>query len=129
MKDKDCGDMHCPTHGNLKLKGRMFLGTVISDKMQKSVTVQWDRRLLVPKYERYLKARTRVKAHNPSCINAKTGDYVRIKECRPLSKTKNFVIVEIVGKKEVFVPTYEEFEQKKAAAEKVVAEKAAVSEQ
>jgi small subunit ribosomal protein S17 len=42
--------------------------------------------------------RTRVKAHNPESIDAKEGDTVRIAETRPLSKTKNFVVIEIVKK-------------------------------
>ena len=37
---------------------------------------------------------SRITAHNPPCIDAKTGDKVKIAECRPLSKTKNFVVVE-----------------------------------
>ncbi|MBI4441156.1 30S ribosomal protein S17 [Candidatus Woesearchaeota archaeon] len=117
MKKNDCGDEHCPTHGTLKIKGRVFLGTVTSDKMQKTVTVQWDRRVFVPKYERYLKAWSRIKAHNPPCVNAKVGDYVRIRECRPLSKTKNFVVVGVMGKKEVVVPTYEHFEREEPVKE------------
>ena len=112
MKKQECGDIHCPTHGTLSVKGREFLGIVISDKMQKSVTVQWERQLAVPKYERYMKAQTKVKAHNPSCINARVGDHVRIKECRPLSKTKNFVVMDILGKKQVILQAYEQFEKK-----------------
>ncbi len=111
MKKEECGDKNCPTHGTLKIKGKVFLGTVISDKMQKTVTVQWDRRVALPKYERYLKAWSRVKAHNPPCVNAKVGDYIRLRECRPLSKTKSFVALEVIGKKEVIVPRYEQFEK------------------
>lgn len=77
-------------------RGRTFEGTVISDKMNKTVTVEWEGRKLVPKYERYMKRRTRVKAHNPESIDAKTGDKVRIKETRPLSKTKNFIVTHIL---------------------------------
>ncbi len=47
------------------------------------------------RYERYEKRRTRVAAHNPPCINAKEGDKVVIAECRPLSRTKKFVIIEV----------------------------------
>lgn len=82
----------------LSLRGRTFEGTVISDKMRKTVTVEWGRKNFVPKFERYEKRRTRVKAHNPENINAKTGDFVRIKETRPLSKTKNFIVTEIINK-------------------------------
>ncbi|MBC8494667.1 30S ribosomal protein S17 [archaeon] len=81
--------------GNISLRGRTFEGVVISDKMHKTVTVEWERRRNVKKYERYEKRRTKVKAHNPDTINAKEGDKVIIKETRPLSKTKHFVVVEI----------------------------------
>ena len=76
--------------------GRAFTGVVISDKMQNTATVEWTRRRIVPKYERYEKARTKIKAHNS--LGAKTGDLVRVKECRPLSKTKHFIITEILTK-------------------------------
>jgi small subunit ribosomal protein S17 len=80
----------------LKVHGREFVGVVTSDKMSRTVTVAWDRRQFIPKYERYEKKLSKVKAHNPESINAKEGDKVRIKECRPLSKTKNFVVIEIL---------------------------------
>jgi small subunit ribosomal protein S17 len=56
------------------------------------------RRVYVPKYERYLNRRSKVKAHNPVEISAKEGDTVIIKECRPISKTKKFVVVEVIKK-------------------------------
>ena len=87
-----------PYYGGTKLRGRTFTGIVVSDKMQKTATIEWPRRFYLPKYERYEKRRTRVKAHNPESVNAKTGDTVKIAETRPLSKTKNFVIIEIVKK-------------------------------
>ena len=78
-------------------RGRTFKGKVTSAKAQKTVTVEWDRRVLVPKYERYQSKKSKVKAHNPPEIGAKEGDIVVIKECRPISKRKNFEIVEKVG--------------------------------
>ena len=91
-----CNDKHCPKHGNLSIRGRIFIGTVIKDKMAKSIIVEWPRRILIPKYERYTKKRSRVAAHNPTCINAKVGDKVKIAECRPISKTKSFVVIEVM---------------------------------
>ncbi len=82
----------------ISTRGRTFRGEVVSAKMQKTVTVEWDRRVYVPKYERYLSKRSRVKAHNPIEISAKEGDIVIIKECRPLSKTKKFIITEVIKK-------------------------------
>ena len=75
-------------------RGRTFVGKVISTKMTKTVNVEWERRSYLYKYERYQTERSRVKAHNPTEINAQVGDTVRIAECRPLSKTKKFIVIE-----------------------------------
>ena len=98
---KVCEDKNCPFHSDIGVRGRIFTGTVISDKMAKSVTVAWTRKLHVPKYERYEKKKSKVSAHNPECINAKKGDVVRIAETRPLSKTKHFVVIEVLGQKSI----------------------------
>jgi len=96
-KDVQCNDGHCPTHGSLKVRGRSFTGKIVSAKMRRSANFELDRVHYIPKYQRYEKRRTRIKVHNPDCISAKEGDVVRIMECRPLSKTKNFVIIEKVN--------------------------------
>ena len=83
--------------------GRTFVGTVVAAKMQNTATVEWERSRYIPKYERFEKLTTRIKAHNPDDIDAKKGDVVRIKECRPLSKTKHFIITEKIGHEELFV--------------------------
>ena len=80
----------------ISTRGRTFQGIVVSSKAQKTVTVEWNRRIFIPKYERYLLKRSKVKAHNPEEINAKEGDTVIIKECRPLSKTKKFTVIEVI---------------------------------
>ena len=93
---KECADEKCPFHGTLKVRGRSFKGSVIRDAMTKTVTVEWPRIIKLTKYKRYLYRRSRVKAHNPECINAKKGNKVLIMECRPLSKTKQFVVVKVL---------------------------------
>ena len=114
---KSCNDNSCPFHGRLKCRGKIFTGVVISTKMQKTVTVEFERRYFLPKYERYEKRRTRIKAHNPDCVNAKDGDIVRISECRPLSKTKNFVVIENLGKAKGFEERREALEESKTRKE------------
>ena len=89
----ECSDKNCPWHGTLPVRGRVFECEVVSNKMKSSVIVRWDYYLNVPKYERSERRRSKVSAHNPSCIDAKKGDKVVIAECRPLSKTKKFVVV------------------------------------
>ena len=100
MKTKICNDKNCPIHGHVKTRGKIFKGTVVSDKAQKSALVEWGRRKKIQKYERYEKLKTKLQVHNPECIKAKTGDFVEIKECRPLSKTKKFVITKILDKED-----------------------------
>jgi len=118
MPDKKCEDDNCPFHGRLKCRGMSFTGVVISDKMHKSCTVEWGRRYYLQKYERYEKRRTKVKAHNPGCINAKEGDIVKIVGCRPLSKTKNFVIIENLGPQKGFKEKTEALQESKVISEK-----------
>ncbi|MBI4439107.1 30S ribosomal protein S17 [Candidatus Woesearchaeota archaeon] len=88
-----CSDVNCPFHGSLKVRGRAFSGVISSAKMRKTASFSVERRYYVPKYQRYEKRLTRLKVHNPECLSAKEGDRVSIMECRPLSKTKKFVIV------------------------------------
>ncbi len=96
--EKTCKDVKCPWHGKLPIRGRVFVGKVVSDKASKTVIVRWDYHHYIPKYERYERRHTKVAAYNPECINAKEGDIVKIAECRPLSKTKKFVVIEKVKK-------------------------------
>lgn len=93
-----CSDGKCPFHGALEVKRRTFVGIVVSTKSQKTATVTWDRRHYLPKYERYEMRRTKIHAHQPACISAREGDRVTIIETRPISKTKNFVIIKNLGK-------------------------------
>lgn len=92
-----CTDKNCPVHGSIRVRGRAFTGVVISDRMSKTVVVSWTRRVYVPKYERYEKRRSKINAHSPDCMDVHKGNLVKIMETRPLSKTKNFVVVEVLG--------------------------------
>ena len=91
---KACGDRNCPFHGSLPIRGRVLEGTVVSDKMDKTVVVRRDYLNYVPKYKRYERRHSHIPAHCPPCISAKEGDLVKISECRPISKTVSFVVVE-----------------------------------
>ncbi|MGB3458953.1 MAG: 30S ribosomal protein S17 [Halobacteriota archaeon] len=92
--DKECEDVNCPFHGKLPVRGQILEGMVISDKAHKTVVVLRTYLKKIRKYERFEPRRSKISAHNPACINAKVGDVVKIAECRPLSKTKSFVVVE-----------------------------------
>ncbi len=93
MPEKTCDDRNCPYHGDLRVHGRHFDGVVTSSKAFRTVTVSWERVRKLEKYERFVRNRTSVLAHNPDCINAKQGDKVVVYETRPISRWKRFVVV------------------------------------
>lgn len=71
------------------------VGRVVSDKADKTVTVMLERQVKHPLYGKYIKRSTKVHAHDEenSCGE---GDLVRISECRPLSKTKSWRVIEVM---------------------------------
>ena len=72
---------------------RVLQGVVVRDKMDKTVTVLVERRVMHPLYKKFIRRSKRYHAHDEA--NAfKTGDTVYIEECRPLSKTKTWRVVE-----------------------------------
>ncbi|HYW03400.1 MAG TPA: 30S ribosomal protein S17 [Gammaproteobacteria bacterium] len=74
---------------------RTLVGRVVSDGMDKTITVMVERRVQHPVYGKYIRRSTKLHAHDPE-NTARRGDYVRIRECRPLSRTKAWRLVEVV---------------------------------
>ncbi len=101
--EKECDDANCPWHGKIPVRGRVFQGSVRSAKSHSTVIVEWKYHRFVPKYERYERSKSRVPAHNPPCMHAREGDLVVIAECRPISKTKHFIVVAKLGKAQLEV--------------------------
>ena len=95
-----CSDENCPFHGSLAVHGQIVEGQVASTAMEKTVVVEREYDVFVPKYDRYMKRRSRVPAHAPECFDISEGDAVRIAETRPLSKTKSHVVVEVTERDE-----------------------------
>ena len=91
---QECQDKHCPFHGTLPVRGRIMEGIVSSTKMKGTIVVRRDYMRFVKKYRRYSRCHSMTPAHLPPCIEVEVGDKVRIAECRPLSKTVSFVVVE-----------------------------------
>jgi len=94
--EESCSDPNCPFHGTLSVRGQTMDGEVASTDMDKTVVVEREYDVKVPKYDRYMKRRSRVSAHHPDCLDLSVGDTVRIAETRPLSKTKSHVVIETV---------------------------------
>ncbi len=86
----------CPFYGELSVRGQTLEGTVASAKMDRTVVVEREYDVFVPKYDRYMKRRSRIPAHVPGVLDPQEGDEVRIAECRPLSKTKSHVVVQVM---------------------------------
>lgn len=83
-----------PFNGSLPVRGSVIVGTVVSTRMQGTAVVQKERARKVQKYQRFEKRTGRYPAHVPSNIDVSVGDEVVIAECRPISKTVRFVVVE-----------------------------------
>jgi len=88
-------DRDCPIHGNLKARGKVFKGIVVS-KNEKRIAIEFERMIYVRKYERYSKSKTKIHARLPTCMEKEIGigDLIKIQECRPLSKIIHFVVIE-----------------------------------
>jgi small subunit ribosomal protein S17 len=92
----ECNDKNCYVHGEISVRGGMTEGIVISDKGKRTVIVERHFTRYASKYKRFARERSKVQAHNPDCIGAKTGDRVKLGETRKISKTKAWTILEIV---------------------------------
>ncbi|OLF35895.1 MULTISPECIES: 30S ribosomal protein S17 [unclassified Psychrobacter] len=77
----------------------VLTGRVVSDKMDKSITVLIERLVRHPLYGKQLRRSTKIKAHDENNV-CQQGDLVRIKETRPISKTKSWTLVDVVEKVE-----------------------------
>ena len=91
---KTCGDARCPFHGSLKVRGRLLTGKAVSTAGRGFVVVEMEYLHMIPKFNRGERRRSRLSAHLPPCIAVNEGDTVVMAECRPLSKTISFVVVE-----------------------------------
>ncbi len=82
------------TENNEKI--RLVTGKVISDKMDKSITVKVERLVKHPIYGKYIRRSSKYMVHDES-NQAKEGDVVSITSCRPISKNKTFKLVSVLG--------------------------------
>ena len=84
---------------NISTRGRTFEGFV-TKKFHKRVVVEFERTVFVQKYERFYKKKTRLHARLPDSLagDINVGDYIKVKECRPLSKIIHFIVLGKVEK-------------------------------
>jgi len=110
---------------------RVLEGTVVSDKMDKTITVLVERRYIHPVYKKYLKRTDKYAAHDENNV-AKAGEKVQIIECSPISKRKSWVLIKdgkvqgpAVADKSAAAAKEAAPKKEKAAAKKPAAKKAA----
>jgi small subunit ribosomal protein S17 len=78
-----------------KKVSRSITGRVVSNKMDKTVTVQIERKVSHPLYQKYVRRSTRISAHDEK-NECNEGDLVMIEQCRPLSKNKSWRLVKVL---------------------------------
>ncbi|HGO6788819.1 TPA: 30S ribosomal protein S17 [Legionella pneumophila] len=81
---------------NSESNARTMIGKVVSDKMDKTIVVMIERTVKHPKYGKIMKRRTKLHAHDGNQV-CRVGNTVKIRESRPLSKTKSWVLVEVIS--------------------------------
>ncbi|NWK02607.1 30S ribosomal protein S17 [Marine Group I thaumarchaeote] len=84
-----------PFNGSLTIRGKLFEGIVINAKAKGTVVIQKESMVHFKKFKRFGRSKNTIHAHIPSNLNVQKGDYVVAAECRPISKSVSFVIVEV----------------------------------
>ena len=93
--EADDGDQKNPFNGTLAVRGKLFHGKVVKAKAKDTVVLEKELPTYFKKFRRYARGKSSIHAHVPSNIEVKEGDIVVAAECRPLSKSVSFVVVEV----------------------------------
>jgi len=92
---RTCTDVHCPFHGSLSIRGKLFDGKVTGSKAKQTITLQKESAIYFSKFKRYARGKSTIHAHVPNCMDVESGDHVLTAECRPISKSVSYVVVEV----------------------------------
>ena len=84
-----------PYNGSLTIRGKLFEGIVINAKAKGTAVIQKESPVYFKKFKRFGRSKNKIHAHVPSNLDLQEGDYVVAAECRPISKSVSFVIVEV----------------------------------
>ena len=93
--EADDGDQKNPFNGTLPVRGKLFQGKVVKAKAKYTGVLQTELPVYFKYFNRYARSKNSIHAHVPSNIEVKEGDIVVAAECRPLSKSVSFVVVEV----------------------------------
>ena len=89
------GEKNNPFNGSLSIRGKLFEGIIVNAKAKHTVTIEKKSFINFSKFKRYGRSKNRIHAHVPSNLDVKEGDPVIAAECRPISKSVSFVIIEV----------------------------------
>ena len=89
-------DKKCPFTGDVSIRGRMMRGIVHSTRMKRSIVIRRNYLHFVNKYQRYMKRHKNFTVHCSPCFEPRVGDEVIVGQCRPLSKTVRYNVLEVI---------------------------------
>ena len=84
-----------PFNGSLSIRGKLFEGIVINAKAKQTAVIQKESPIYFTKFKRFGRSKNKIHAHIPSNLDVQVGDFVVAAECRPISKSVSFVIIEV----------------------------------
>ena len=88
-------ESNTPFNGSLTIRGKLFEGVVINAKAKGTAVIQKESPVYFKKFKRFGRSKNKIHAHIPSNLNVQVGDYVVAAECKPISKSVSFVVVEV----------------------------------
>ena len=88
-------DKKNPFNGTLSIRGKTFEGIVIKSKAKGTVGIERPAPIYFSKFKRYGRSKSKIHAHVPTNIVVEEGNHVIAAECRPLSKSVSFVVIEV----------------------------------
>jgi len=91
-------DQKCPFTGNVSIRGRIIRATVRSTKMKRSIVIRRNYLHFINKYQRYMKRHKNFTVHCSPCFEPTVGDDVIVGQCRPLSKTIRYNVLQHISK-------------------------------
>jgi len=84
-----------PFNGSLSIRGKIFEGIVINAKAKGTVVIERESLIDFTKFKRFGRSKNKIHAHVPSNLDIEEGDHVVAAECRPISKSVSFVVIEV----------------------------------
>jgi len=94
-KKPDENENNNPFNGSLSIRGKIFEGIVINAKAKGTVVIERESLIEFTKFKRFGRSKNKIHAHVPSNLDIQEGDHVVAAECRPISKSVSFVVVEV----------------------------------